>query len=342
MTGRRLLVAAVGAGLVLAGVPALGAIDPGRGAGDAAEARAMELLEGAAQAGRRLTYTGTQYVATWRSGATSSALVELHHDPERGSVLLDPAPEQGADVPAAAGVTAVLDPRMLRRLKASYSLQVTGPGRCAGRDASVIEARRPGGELAGRFWVDRDTGMLLRRDVFGSDGRRVRSSAFMDLSVRDGSSAEPRVSVVARTGTERPAPAAVERLQRHGWHVPEQLPDGFRLFETRLSGEVLHLAYTDGLSTLSLFAQEGRLGTEPMGGFTPESVAGQPVLVRRAAPERVVWAGGGTVWTLVSDAPEEAVRAVVAALPHDPAPDGGIGARLSRGLARLGGMLNPF
>ena len=124
--------------------------------------------------------------------------------------------------------------------------------------------------------------------------------------------------------------------------MPEQLPDGFRLFETRPSGEVLHLAYTDGLSTLSLFAQDGRLGSEAVDGFAAERVGGRPVWVRRAAPERVVWSGGGRVWTLVSDAPEDAVRAAVGALPRDKAPDDGLRARLGRGLGRLGGMLNPF
>ena len=340
MTRRRLLAAAVGAALGLAALPALADVDPGRAATSttSGEARAMALLERAAEAGRRLTYSGTQYVASWRGGSTDSAVLELYHDPARGSVLQDGSHEE-LD---AAAATAVLDPRMLVRLGASYALDVVGPGRCAGREAVVVEARRAAGKVAGRFWVDRETGMLLRREVFDEAGRRVRSSAFVDLSVSKQASGTPRVSVAARTGSERPAPEAVDRLRSAGWHVPERLPAGFRLFETRRSGRVLHLAYTDGLSTLSLFAQRGRLGTGPMEGFTRETVVGRPVWVRRAAPERVVWGGGGRVWTLVSDAPEDAVDAVVSTLPRDPATDPGLRARLSRGLSRLGTMLNPF
>jgi hypothetical protein len=56
----------------------------------------------------------------------------------------------------------------------------------------------------------------------------------------------------------------------------------------------------------------------------------------------VVWQGGGRVWTLVSDGAESSVQAAVLALPHDPPADEGLRARLSRGVSRLAGMLNPF
>lgn len=331
MRRRRLLVLAVGAGVALAGMPALAAVDPGREAPEVAEAHAVALLERAALAGRRLTYSGTQYVASWRSESSWSALVDLEHDPVRGSVAAD-----GSSAPGA-----VLDPRMLARLADSYALSVSGLGQCAGRSAAVVDARSADGTLAGRFWVDRSTGVLLRREVYDR-GQRVRSSAFLDLSVSSTPVVAPVVAVAARTGSERPTREAVQHLRTSGWHVPELLPGGFRLFESRRDGAVLHLAYTDGLSTLSLFSQQGRLGTAAPTGFARESVRGRPVWVQRATPERVVWSGGGVVWTLVSDAPDPAVEAVVAALPRDEAPSSGVRARLSRGLGRLGGMLNPF
>ncbi|HEU0130187.1 MAG TPA: hypothetical protein VFQ85_04255, partial [Mycobacteriales bacterium] len=58
-------------------------------------------------------------------------------------------------------------------------------------------------------------------------------------------------------------------------------------------------------------------------------------------PRRVVWSGGGTVFTVVADAPAAALEDLVAALPHgDPGP--GLGTRLGHGLARVGSWLNPF
>jgi sigma-E factor negative regulatory protein RseB len=341
---RRLLAAGVGAGVLLTAVPALAEVEPGAGAAPTSaasgEAHALALLERAALAGRGLTYSGTQYATSWRTGSTSSALLELRHDPRHGSVLtaVSGSEQDALRTPS----TAVLDPRMLTRLVAAYALEVSGPGRCAGRTASVVDARRADGQLAGRFWVDQDTGVLLRREVFDGDGRRVRSSAFVELDVADGSAPVQRVAPAAWSGRERPAPEAVARLREAGWHVPEDLPQGFRLFETRREDQVLHLAYTDGLSTLSLFAQDGQLGSSGMAGFTAEQVGGRPVWVRRSAPERVVWSGGDRVWTLVSDAPEDAVLAVVAALPRDAPADSSLPARLGRGLSRLAGMLNPF
>jgi sigma-E factor negative regulatory protein RseB len=339
VTRRRLAAAVASTGVLLAAWPALASpqrdldgMGPSRAV--TAERDAMALLERAAQAGRALTYTGTQYVASWREGSTESALVELNHDPLQGSVVV------GAQEPVAS-VTSVLDPRMLSLLGQAYELEVVGPGRCAGRQAAVIEARRDG-VVAGRFWVDSTSGLLLRREVFDSEGQRVRSSAFLDLTLSSQPPGAPQQVLTAVTGQERPAAAAVDRLRRQGWHVPETLPHGYRLFETRFDGVVLHLAYTDGLSTLSLFAQTGELGTEPMDGFSAEEVEGHPVWVHRAAPERVVWGGGGRVWTLVTDAPDETVVAAVAALPRDPAPSTGLLARLGRGLSRLGSMANPF
>ena len=337
MTRRRLLVAAVGAGVVLAALPALADVEPGRSGRSAAEVEAVGLLAAAAEAGRRLSYTGTQYVASWRGDTAAASLVELEHDPVRGSVVTG-----GDERSETTQALAVLDPRMLDRLAAGYALAVTGPGRCTGRAASVIDARRPDGTLAGRFWVDRTTGMLLRREVFDGAGTRVRSSAFVDLDVDADVARASAVRLAGRGEERRTGRPDTSALRRNGWHVPEQLPDGFVLFDTELRGEVLQLAYTDGLSTLSLFAQRGELGSEAMRGFEREQVDGSPVWVRGSAPERVVWAGGEHVWTLVSDAPEAAVHAAVAALPRDAEADDGVGARLGRGLSRLGRMLNPF
>ena len=338
MTRRRLVALAAGTGVLLTTLPVAAAVDPGpRRLTSATEEHALALLATAAQAARELSYAGTQYIARWSDGSSDATLVELRHDPVQGSVLLQG--EGGGAGVAAQGVRAVLDPRMLHLLGAAYDVEVAGEGRCTGRRATIVEARRAG-VVAGRFWIDRDSGMLLRREVFDAQGRRVRSMAFVDLALLPPQPAAPAPS--ATPAALRPQRAVVAALREDGWHVPEQLPAGFRLFDTRRDGPVLHLAYTDGLSTLSLFAQRGRLGSAPMDGFSATTVGGRPVWVRREAPERVVWAGGGRVWTLVSDAPEPVVRSVVASLPRDPAPADGVLARFGRGLSRLGSMVNPF
>lgn len=346
---RRLVVLVVGTGLVLTGVPAVAAVPAG---GAAAERAALAVLDRAARAGRVLDYSGTQHVAAWQTAAGGGTLADVRHRSGRRAVVTAPSPAGDSRLPLSP--TAALDPRHLQLLAASHDLRLAGEGRCAGRTTSVVEARRDG-RVTGRFWVDRDSGLLLRREVYDPDGRRVRSSAFVELDVRGASpvargagvrdavaAAEP----VAEPVTE-PVTATAAELRARGWEVPEGLPHGFRLFEAQLSTprpqqHVLHLAYSDGLSTTSLFAQTGRLGTAPLAGFERDEVDRRPVWVRHESPERVVWSGGGRVWTLVSDASADAVHDAVAALPRDPAPRDDLRARLARGLARLASLLNPF
>ena len=331
---RRLVALLVGAGLVLCAGPA--GATPRTGGGEA-ETAAREVLDRAVRAGRSLDYTGTQYVASWRHDRSGATLADVTHRSGQGAVVSEPPTAAGTS--AASTATAALDPRLVSALAAAYDLRVSGTARCTGRTTSVVEARRDG-RVAGRFWVDRDSGLLLRREVYDEAGRRVRSSAFVDLDVRAGA------PVAAQRAADRPDIAPAD-LRARGWEVPESLPHGFRLFETRLStperdAHVLHLAYSDGLSSTSLFAQSGRLGTEPPDGFVAGEVGQRPVWVRSETPERRVWSGGGHVWTLVSDAPPDVVRDAVAALPRDPAPRTGLLRRLGRGLARLASLLNPF
>jgi sigma-E factor negative regulatory protein RseB len=336
VTRRRLSCGAVAvAGLLLVGLPTLAHARSATGPVRSADERAATaLLERAVTAGRRLEYRGTQHVTVWRDGVAHRTSAELAHDPATGSVVRG----RGAH-PEADGDTAVLDPRVLDRLAAAYALSVRGPVPCAGRTASLVEARRGDGAVAGRLWVDRDSGLLLRREVYDAAGRRARSTALVDLDVAPSRHADRRP---ARTAARAAAgPGTLERLRAQGWPVAERLPGGFRLLEARRDEPVLQLAYTDGLSTLSVFVQPGGLEHARLEGFAPQRVDGWPVTVRRTAPERVVWSDGRHAYTVVSDAPEPAVLAVVAALPHE-ADDGGLLGRLQRGAARLAELLNPL
>jgi hypothetical protein len=346
---RRVVAALAGAGLVAVSAPAAAA--PRQ---DAEEAAAMVLLVDAAQASRTLAYTGTQYVATWGPAATSTTVVEVRHAPGSGTRVRTTAEtDPGDPVVLPSGE---LDERLLEVMRDRYVLRLAGEGRCTGRAASVVEAHRPdddgGSAVAGRFWVDQETGLLLRREVFDADGRRLRSSAFLDLAVSAAPGGARPASLRPSSAPDHdadPVPdARLRRLREAGHLVPESLPGGFTLFQARSrvheGAEVLHLAYSDGLSTTSLFSQPGRLGSAPPSGFAPRTVGGQPVWASATAPQRMVWAGGGRVWTLVSDAPATDVTAAVGALPHEAMPDAAPGwrARLARGTVRLAAALNPF
>lgn len=353
--GVRLVVLVCLAIVPASAAPALAAPTPVEAStGGSGEAAARRLLERAADASRSVGYAGTQYVAGWSASASTSALVEVAHDPAQGTVVTQPSsagpPYDAADLVAPDGGPA-LEGRVLDVLARHYALRVAGSGSCAGRSADLVEARRPGtrgdGAVAGRFWLDRESGLVLRREVYDAGGRTISSSAFLDLEVTPATPGEPLRAAQPGEGSGDgggPGGAVLQQMRSAGWQVPEALPGGFSLFDARLRDDDrrVQLSYTDGLSTLSLFAQRGEIGEGPGGAFRRSSLDGARVWTSSSVPQRVVWSGGGQVWTLVSDAPVAAVHDAVVALPHDPPPDDGLLARLERGLRRMGGMLNPF
>ena len=69
-----------------------------------------------------------------------------------------------------------------------YSLRMGTADRVAGRETDVVEAVRPGadGRVVARFWLDRESGVVLRREVYDAAGRAVRVSAFTDVRLTAG------------------------------------------------------------------------------------------------------------------------------------------------------------
>ncbi len=331
MSRNRLLGLLAGAGLVLAALPAAAASSSGT------EAQAQSLLQSAARAATTRSWSGTQYVGTWRGSLQTSAVVDVVHRPGSGSTVRTQDGEQGVLSPD-------LDARLLTLLADHYDLAVAGSGRIAGRAARVVEARRAGtqgaGSVAGRFWLDAATGLVLRREVYDLQGRRMRSSAYVDVRLGGVEQPVPAAPAVPGSGT-----AATVTVPSGGWLPPRELPGGLQLFDAQVrthdGGRVLHLAYSDGLSTLSVFSQPGGLPGR-LKGFRAQRLQGTDAWVQDAAPERVVWQGEGHLFTLVSDASPATVRDAVAALPRDAAARGGVLGRLGRGLGRLLDWVNPF
>ena len=316
------------------------------------EQTAQALLGTAAQASEELPYEGTQFISSWGRGGSRTVLMEVAHVPGGGTLMtvIGTPADPGAKLydedglPARAASLGGTSDAVLRLLGRNYALAPVGYGSVAGRTATVVEARRSDGSLAARFWLDRDAGLMLRRQVFDRHGRVVRMSAFFDIQVN-------RASFDMRLPQAMPAPwehqlsrSDLAALRAHGWTIPGRLPDGLVLVEARKKqergGTVLHLGYSDGLSMVSLFVQRGKLDTDKFETWQRAEFAGNAVYVLGAAQERMVWAGPDQVYTLVADAPAETVRAAVAALPHDDRR--GFWHRVARGLNRIGSWFNPF
>jgi sigma-E factor negative regulatory protein RseB len=231
--------------------------------------------------------------------------------------------------------------RLLVLLQSNYLVLYVGHGSVGHREALVVEARRPAGGLAARFWVDAVTKLPLRREIFDAGRHMISDDAFTGLELGDpGPGGRPAAAA--------PWPAQLDRarlaaLRAEGWQLPDQLPGNLSLFAaTQTSarlGPVVDLSYSDGLAVVSLFVQRGALGRPMMPGWRPVTLSGQTVYAVGPEDRSFAWSAGGFVYTLVADAPMQTVSQVVAALPGTTRL--GFWPRIARGLRRLASWINP-
>jgi sigma-E factor negative regulatory protein RseB len=328
-------------------------------AGTAAGA-GLQLLSEAASACRRVSYQGVQLTA-WRGpGASWTAVVNVWH--QRGhQTLIQTASLPGAARPRYRGSIAdpdgdsdddadkhvpegilTMTPKMVALLAENYQVAMAGLGQVAGRPARELVLRHRNGRLAARFWVDTETKLPLRRETYDDSARMVSQDVF--VSLRLGS---PAVAAAPRSASvPRGKPLAgvqLARLRAAGWPLPAQLPGQLSLVrasETSTpAGSVMDLAYSDGLSVISLFVQRGHLPAQ-LNGWSQVAMRGTRVY--EAAPDQrsVAWSARGFVYTLIADAPDQTLDQVVGVLPHNARP--GFLGRMGRGLGRLISWLNPF
>jgi sigma-E factor negative regulatory protein RseB len=285
---------------------------------------ALALLQAAAAAAQARPWTGTEKVLSLASGAPVVSVTTTAHRPGGHSA------------------SDALDARLFSLLAQHYELRLAGSALCAGHLARVVEALRTGAGrgVAARFWLDRASGLLLRRDLMDRTGALLRRTEL--VSVRMGAVAAVAAPTLSPRG-EHLDTAALAELESEGWPVIRVLPGDLDLYDARwLSDGVLQLAYSDGLSTLSLFVQNGQ--RSPTEAGTVRRVGRGTVWQAPGDPERVVWAAEGRTWTLVSDAEPAVVDEVLETLPHEPAQVSadGVAPRVWRGMARVGAWMNPF
>lgn len=354
MSGRR-PVALLAAGAVLALPAALGACPPGlaRAASPDGDTEALALLQRASVARDTTAYQGTQFVTTWGEHGTTTLLVDVGHVPGRGTAVevRGTGKQQGSRYWARSRERATdlvqvgaAGDGALALLSRNYRVTAGDRSTVAGRPVLVVEAHRGWDTIAARFWLDEDTGLVLRREVYDEDGQTTSASAFLEIAMT-----APQMTRVPPTLPESPEDEVtwnqLDDIEDDGWQCPRTVSDTMALYEARQvtsdDGEVLHLSYSDGLSIVSVFQQWGSLDAQGLRGYVRQATPDGPVWVREGSPTRVVWSAEGTVYTVLANAPDDVVDDVIAAWPHE-TPDNGFWARIARGLARVGSWFNPF
>lgn len=228
-----------------------------------------------------------------------------------------------------------------------YVAVYRGKGSAVGRKSEIVELYRFDGSLAARYWLDGQTMVPLRRQLFDTADNQISDDSF--VQVKFGAAVAKLAGPAAAQALPAsalawiaavPASRFLASLADQGWQVPATQPGGLPLYAAASAktsdGEVAELEYSDGLYVVSLFVQRGALAPN-MPGWRRAGVAGQQAFVSGYS---VTWAGLGFVYTVIADAPPQTVTQVVKDLPRNGPP--GVLDRLGRGFTRIARVINPF
>jgi sigma-E factor negative regulatory protein RseB len=307
-------------------------------------ARGIKLLSQAAAAGRAASYEGVEAIADTTVTGPSTVMATVWH---RGGGLTvtqvaggQPVEIYDSNGRAPEGVFGVTT-TLVGLLDKNYVPVYLGTGAVSGRPALIVAVERADGTTAAQFWLDEQTLVPLRRDVYDTSAHLVSDDRFTKVTF--GTANMPKVAAGPGPSAWATAPSPVQLLSRlngQGCLLPSALPGDLSLYAASEavtpSGQVADFGFSDGLSVVSLFVERGVLPAK-MPGWQPDRIGGHVVYV---AQHEVTMSGRGFVYTLVSDAPPKTVDAVIAALPDNRNP--GVLGRLGRGLDRLVSVLNPF
>ncbi|HEY0613860.1 MAG TPA: DUF4367 domain-containing protein [Candidatus Elarobacter sp.] len=165
---------------------------------------------------------------------------------------------------AAVDPVAVVDDIAL--VDANYRAVRTSSESIADRKTDVVDlVSRYTGERAMRLWLDTETHVALAKEAYHSDGSLAWSTRFDDIRYTDGipeaifTSAVPSgFQTVKGRSYQRPE-SLPHAMPDAGFKpiTPKYLPEGFTLVGASVSSikdvRNLHLLYSDGIRTLSLF-----------------------------------------------------------------------------------------
>ena len=312
-------------------------------------------LRSAATAPQRVSYQGTKTVTVWTSGATGAqaSQVRVYHmapnrtrleylatgtQPERivvitgqSAVEFIPSRNQYVRRRAPAADEEVLTRQILPQVLANYAVGFSGLDSVAGRSARIIDVRsRYPGRPHLRIWVDTQTRLILRFERYGPANVLREASAFLNLEVNpqlNSAFSQQLFAITPPPGTQvLPGPGG-ERMTREqiakqvGFipQLPAYLPSGYHLVGSRIAmirgTPTATFAFTDGVSTVTLFESRGPIGP-PRNGRPVRVGAEEGTVVPRGVATLLHWNSGGISFTLVGDLRQDELIRVGASVPR--------------------------
>lgn len=198
------------------------------------------------------------------------------------------------------------------RLQAWFEYNILTYSRIAGRKAVVVEVRSKFQDrFVRRYGVDLETGLLLKTEIIGPNGRSLELAQFSQVSINPANldellkpTIEGKQSIFERDHWEK------KKSFQGNWR-PDWLPGGFELRGKMIGDEskayIEAYTYSDGLSSFSLFREE--IGSQ----FVEMEGRGGGATV---AVSRVIKSTNGELWgiTLVGEIPVETAKRVASSV----------------------------
>lgn len=198
---------------------------------------------------------------------------------------------------------------------AGYDVSLAGRDRVAAHDAQVIVmSPRDPSRFAQKLWADVRTGLMLRADVMGPDGRVMESSSFTDLKLGVRAQPEQVTGPMHKLDGFKVVRAQIARtrLEDEGWRLDVPVA-GFRQIscvKRPLDGGeprpgapfMVQSIYSDGLVHVSVFI-------EPF-----DATRHKPMMSSWGATHTLAQQRDDAWITVVGDVPAETIRRFASAL----------------------------
>jgi hypothetical protein len=204
---------------------------------------------------------------------------------------------------------------------AKYRLSVAPGPDVASRPTEMVAVQLVGASRPReRLYIDRQSGLLLRRELLDTHGDPYRSVTFTAITSGGTIEVAAAGSTPRVVRSQEPSPA---RHLKAPFKLKSRIGTGYRRVGAYKAGGVVQQFYSDGLHGLSVFEQRGHLKNAET-NLAGESGSGRRVEIAgrtmrafsASVGEAVVWESDGIVYTAVTDAPWSDLADAVRDLPH--------------------------
>ena len=160
-----------------------------------------------------------------------------------------------------------------------YTFTFAGNGRVAGRDTTIVSVDPKDIFRYGyRFWIDKDTHLLLKSDLIGDNGQSLEQVAFVELEIVDNIPDKmlmPAISGESFTWHDG-KDNSEQKVLEFAWQI-SRMPNGFKITgrsKQRMpnsSEPVDYMIVSDGLASVSVYIEQftaesqGFIGASRMG-----------------------------------------------------------------------------